>query len=184
MLRINLCKSLPINSTLCKRLVQCRRDHKVKFLVIALELHQPHVCLPVMYLRIAFSVWYFSGRTCFFSALLFLVLLTYTLGLLACSVIRAYSSYLTEKTNTIQQIKFVHLFICLSFAGTDPADSGAELAKLHCLPGKTSSLLSHSAGALPISQARAEVCNQQQLLPCMPSYQKNIGQEQGKEKRP
>lgn len=71
MLRINLWKSLPINSTLCKRLVWCRRDHKVKFLVIALELQQPHVCLPLIYLRIAFSVWYFSWRTCSFSVLLF-----------------------------------------------------------------------------------------------------------------
>lgn len=114
--------------------------------------------------------------------LCFLLLLTYTLGLLACSAIRAYSSYLTEKTNTIQKIKFVHLFICFSFAGTDPADSGAELAKLHCLPGKTSSLLSQSAGALPTFQARAEVWNQQHLLTCMSSYQKNTGQEQGKEK--
>lgn len=84
----------------------------------------------------------------------FLLLLTYTLGLLACSAIWAYSSYLTEKTNTIQQIKFVHLFICFSFAGTDPTDSGAELAKLHCLSGETSSLLSQSAGALPSFQAR------------------------------
>lgn len=42
-------------------------------------------------------------------------------------------------------MKFVHLFICFSFSGTDPTDSGAELAKLHCLSGKTLSLLSQSA---------------------------------------
>lgn len=71
MLRINLCKSLPINSTLCKGLIWCRRDHKVKFLVIAFELYQPHVCLPQIYFKIAFSVWYFSGRTSSFSVLLF-----------------------------------------------------------------------------------------------------------------
>lgn len=87
MLRINLCKSLPINSMLCKRLVWCRRDHKVKLPVTALELHQPHVCLPLIYLRIAFSVWYFSGRTCSFSVLLFATAYLYSWAVsLLCDV--------------------------------------------------------------------------------------------------
>lgn len=41
----------------------------MKFLVIALELYQPHVCLPLIYLGIA--LFCFSGRTCSFSVLLF-----------------------------------------------------------------------------------------------------------------
>lgn len=93
MLRINLRKSLPQNTTLSKRLAWCRRERKVKFLVLAIKLYQPHdvSVSSLVYLRIAFSVRYFSGRTCYLFFFLSyskqLLLLTYSFGLLICSVI-------------------------------------------------------------------------------------------------
>lgn len=100
MLRINLRKSLPQNTTLSKRLAWCRRERKVKFLVLAVELYQPHdvSASSLVYLRIAFSVRYFSGRTCYlFFFVLFQAVATAHLQFwdvnLLCDMEFPYSSY-------------------------------------------------------------------------------------------